>query len=259
MSSSEASLGESISQLREDAGLTVEQVAERTRIRATVIRAIENDDFSLSGGDVYAKGHLRSIAQVLKTDPAPLLARFDQAHGVPAPTVTEVFEAETSTQRERRGANWSAVMVAALVIAVGLVAVQVFRADSDGSRQTTVIDNPTPSISDRDDDASSPEPTESESQIAQAPPNEVVLKVTALPDAISWVQVSSADGSVLFEDNIGQGASKTFRDRKELSVVVGNAAGVTLNVNGSDLGTPGASGEVARVTFTPDDPSGAAG
>ena len=144
MSSGEASLGESIAQTRDDAGLTIEQVAERTRIRATVIRAIENDDFSLSGGDVYAKGHLRSIAQVLKTDPAPLLARFDEAHGVPAPTVTEVFEAETSTQRERRGANWSAVMAAALVIAVGLVAVQVFRADSDGSRQTTVIDNPTP-------------------------------------------------------------------------------------------------------------------
>jgi len=258
VSSGEASLGESIAQLRDDAGLTIEQVAERTRIRATVIRAIENDDFSLSGGDVYARGHLRSIAQVLKTDPAPLLARFDEAHGVPAPTVTEVFEAETSTQRERRGANWSAVMAAALVIAVGLVAVQVFRSDSDGSRQTTVIDNPTPSISERED-SSSPEPSESESQIAQVPPNEVVLKVSALPDAISWVQVSRADGSVLFEGNIGQGASKTFRDRKELSVVVGNAAGVTLNVNGSDLGTPGASGEVARVTFTPDDPSGAAG
>ena len=69
-----------------------------------------------------------------------------------------------------------------------------------------------------------------------------MLKVAALPDAISWVQVSRADGSVLFEDNIGQGASKTFRDRKELSVVVGNAAGVTLNVNGSDLRYTGSIG-----------------
>ena len=252
------SLGQTISAARSEAGLTIEQVSERTRIRGTVIRAIENDDFSLCGGDVYARGHVRSIAAVVGVDSVPLIAQFDAEHGVIPPTATEVFEAETSTTRERRAPNWSAVMAAALVIAVGLVAVQVFKSDSNGNRGTTTVANPTPSISERTTSQTSA-PEQQPTEVAQAPRDEVVLKVSALPDNLSWVQVSAADGAVLFSGTLAHGEAKTFRDHKELHVVVGNAAGVGLVVNGTDLGTPGSSGEVARLTFTPNDPEGSAG
>ena len=252
------SLGETIASARAAADLTVEQVSERTRIRATVVRAIENNEFSLCGGDVYVRGHLRSIAQTVGLDAAPLIAQYDAEHTSIVPTAAEVFEAETSTQRHRRGPNWSAVMAAALVAAVGLVAVQVFRADSDGSRPTKTIADPAASISEQPD-PTTPEPTAPETQVAQAPRDEVVLKVSALPDNVSWVQVSDRANVVLFTGNLAQSQSKTFRDPKQLKLVVGNAAGVELVVNGTDLGSPGASGEVARLTFTPDDPEGSAG
>lgn len=252
------SLGETIASARSGAGLTVEEVAERTRIRATVIRAIESDEFALCGGDVYARGHLRSIAHTIGIDPDPLVEQYDTEHTANVPTVAEVFEAETATQTRHRGANWSAVMAAALVVAVGVVGVQVFRADSDGSRQTTTIADPATSVSEEPSTTSSPEPTETETRVAQAP-EEVVLKISALPDAVSWIQVSDKNDAVLFDGNLAQGQSKTFRNAKALKVVIGNAAGVELTVNGSELGTPGASGEVVRLTFTPDDPEGSAG
>jgi cytoskeleton protein RodZ len=251
------SVGETISTARTKAGLSIAQVAERTRIRGTVVNAIEHDDFSLCGGDVYARGHLRSIANVVGTDAAPLVAEYDEAHAVVPPTATEVFEAETSTRRERRGANWSAVMAAALVVAVGLVTVQVFRADSDGSREPTNLANPAPTISDNEPSGEA-SPTETKTHVATAP-REVVLKVAALPNSTSWLQVTNSAGSVLFSANLSQGQSKTFRDKKALKVVVGNAAGVSLVVNGTDLGAPGASGEVAHLTFRPNDPEGSAG
>jgi cytoskeleton protein RodZ len=252
------SLGETIASARAAAGLTVEQVSERTRIRGTVVRAIENDEFSLCGGDVYVRGHLRAIAQTVGLDADPLIAQYDAEHTTSLPTAAEVFEAETSTQRRRRGPNWSAVMAAALVAAVGLVAVQVFRADSNGSRETTTVADPAAPISEATT-SSAPAPTESETPIAQAPRDEVDLKISALPDNLSWVQVSDRSDVVLFSGTLAQGQSKSFSDPKQLKVIVGNAAGVNLMVNGVDVGSPGASGEVARLTFTPNDPQGSAG
>lgn len=250
------SLGQSITAAREARGYTVAEVSERTRIRSTVIRAIENDSFDLCGGDVYARGHLRSIAAVVGLDPTPLVAQFDlNSQDVPV-AASEVFPGE-SGGRERKGANWSAAMAVALVIAVALVAVQVFRSGDDVPRDTTTIANPTTSAAPEPSvEPTDPEPNDS--QVAQAH-KEVLLKVAALPDNLSWVQVTNSEGRVLFSDNLAHGQAKTFRDRKALHLVLGNAAGVDLVVNGSDVGTPGASGEVARLTFTPDDPEGAAG
>ena len=44
-----------------------------------------------------------------------------------------------------------------------------------------------------------------------------------------------------------------------LDVVIGNAAGIQLVVNGSDLGAPGQPGEVLKLSFRPGDPDGSAG
>ena len=61
-------IGPELAAARRRLGLSVDQVAERTRIRPHVIEAIEIDDFSPCGGDFYARGHLRTLARVLGVD-----------------------------------------------------------------------------------------------------------------------------------------------------------------------------------------------
>ena len=56
------SIGESLADARRQAGLTISQVSQQTRIRESIIRDIEQGDFSTCGGDFYARGHIRSIA-----------------------------------------------------------------------------------------------------------------------------------------------------------------------------------------------------
>lgn len=58
---------------RLNAGLSLEQVSDVTKIRATLIDAIERDEFGGCGAAVYARGHVRAIAGVLGLDPAPLM------------------------------------------------------------------------------------------------------------------------------------------------------------------------------------------
>ena len=62
------SIGEDLADARRRAGLTVSQVSQQTRIRESIIRDIEQGDFTACGGDFYARGHIRSIAGVVGTD-----------------------------------------------------------------------------------------------------------------------------------------------------------------------------------------------
>jgi Helix-turn-helix domain len=78
-------IGGALAEARSEAGLTVDQVSQRTRIRATIIRAIERDDYDVCGGHFYARGHIRAIARVVGTDPAPLIEQYDTAHSSPPP------------------------------------------------------------------------------------------------------------------------------------------------------------------------------
>jgi cytoskeletal protein RodZ len=65
MSLENLTLGTEIRVARERAGFSVAKIAEITRIRETLIKDIESDQFESCGGNAYARGHIRTIAKVL--------------------------------------------------------------------------------------------------------------------------------------------------------------------------------------------------
>ncbi len=77
------SIGEVLAAARRQAGLTITQVSQRTRIRETIIRGIEEDDFAACGGDFYARGHIRAIARAAGVDGEPLVRQYDSSHRTP--------------------------------------------------------------------------------------------------------------------------------------------------------------------------------
>jgi cytoskeletal protein RodZ len=76
-------IGETLAQARQQAGLTVAQVSARTRIRETIIRGIEDDDYSAWWRRLLRAGHIRAIAKVIGTDSEPLICEYDAAHRTP--------------------------------------------------------------------------------------------------------------------------------------------------------------------------------
>ncbi len=63
-------VGEALAEARGQAGLTVTEVSQRTRIRETIIRGIEGNDYSACGGDFSARADIRSIAEAVGADPS---------------------------------------------------------------------------------------------------------------------------------------------------------------------------------------------
>jgi len=66
-------LGEVLAAKRGERGLTIEQAAAATRIRAHYLSALESDELERLVAPVYAKGHLRTYARFLGLDPEPLV------------------------------------------------------------------------------------------------------------------------------------------------------------------------------------------
>ena len=269
------SIGQTLAAARREAGLSIDDVSAKTRLRATVVRAIENDDFSLCGGDFYARGHLRTLASIVGADPVALLAEYDANIVNPddVPVASQVFETETAgrslTRRtERHAPNWgAAAAVMVLVAIIAFAGVQLLKGGNDhGSRlaSTGSIEPSTPVSPSPDVTTVTPSDTPSTSTPATTPPSSavaeagvhIVLKVT---NAKCWVLATGSNGATLWQGTMNPGDSHTFDDSQRISLKLGNAPATDLTVNGVDIGAPPSSTSVASVSFGPGDPTLAQG
>ncbi|MER5944212.1 MULTISPECIES: RodZ domain-containing protein [unclassified Streptomyces] len=256
---SSPSIGRALRQARLDAGLTVEDVTNATRVRIAIVQAIEADNFAPCGGDVYARGHIRTLAKAVHLDPAPLLAQYDASHGGrPAPTpAAPLFEAER-IRPERRGPNWTAAMVAAIVAVVGFVGFTAFKGGDDGGKSAVAEGGSTPTSdkttpTPKTDKPKDPKPEPSDSAIAAVPQDKVTVQVSAA-DGRSWIAAKDHNGRFLFDGLLKQGDTKTFQDSEKINLVLGDAGAIDLYVNGKKIEDDWQPGAVERLTYTKGDP-----
>ncbi|MET9015581.1 helix-turn-helix domain-containing protein [Streptomyces olivaceoviridis] len=255
------SVGRALQQARIAAGLTVDDVSTATRVRIAIVRAIEADDFAPCGGDVYARGHIRTLARAVHLDPEPLIAQYDAEHGGrPAPTpAAPLFEAER-IRPERRGPNWTAAMVAAIVVVIGFVGFTAFKgggASGDAKSQVAEGQSPTPgkspSPTPKKDKPATPTGEPSDSAIAAAPQDKVTVQVSA-PNGRSWISAKDHNGRMLYDGLLKKGESKTFQDSSKINLILGDAGAIELYVNGKKIEDTFRPGAVERLTYTKGDP-----
>jgi cytoskeleton protein RodZ len=72
------SAGQMLSEARTARGMSLDDLAQITKLRASILSAMEQDDFSHCGGLVYARGQLRAMAPVLGLDPEDLVEAFNR-------------------------------------------------------------------------------------------------------------------------------------------------------------------------------------
>ncbi|MEI7032966.1 helix-turn-helix domain-containing protein [Streptomyces pratensis] len=251
------SIGRALQQARVAAGLTAEEVSSSTRVRIPIVHAIEQDDFSRCGGDVYARGHIRTLARAVGLDPEPLVEEYDADHGGrPAPTpAAPLFEAERIRSEPRRP-NWNAAMAAAIVVVVGFVGFTLFSGDDEPASTAQVAEGSEPDEATAEPTAtkpSDPKPAPSESAIAAAPRDKVTVKLSATRDE-SWISAKDHNGRMLFDGLLLKGESKTFQDEERIDLVLGNAGVIELFVNGKEVQDRFATGQVERLSYTKGDP-----
>jgi cytoskeletal protein RodZ len=244
------SIGDTLAEARRQAGLTVTQVSQRTRIRETIIRGIEQGDFSACGGDFYARGHIRSIAAVVGADPGPLIREYDETHGAPeAIRAADVFEPSTPIKiKERRSLNWSVAMILALLIVLAYGGYRLASGSSPSHNRGGTAAATLPSPGHSRSPSPSATPSATPTQPASAASRQVVIQLSAVEDC--WVFLSDDRGNTIYSGVIPAGSSQTWKERHTVSLRLGNPAGVVLTVNGKKQSTGGTTQPVT-LSFGP--------
>jgi transcriptional regulator with XRE-family HTH domain len=231
-------IGPELAAARERLRLSVDQLAERTRIRAHVIEAIEIDDFAPCGGDFYARGHLRTLARVLGVDVTPLLATYDDRHADAPIDPRRVFEAELASGRHgpirgvKGGANWSVVVAAVMTVVLAWSIARLVM-DSPGS-----VTPSSPSLAD-----GSAGLTSGGQQAAAVP-----VQVTAAGGG-AHVVVRDGTGKVVFTGSLAFGQSKTLQVSPPVRIQTTDGS-LEVSVDGQDHGAIGQTGKPAQDVFT---------
>jgi len=242
-------IGPELAAARRRVGLSVDQLAERTRIRPHVIESIEVDDFAPCGGDFYARGHLRTLARVLGKDPAPMLAQFDERYATAPINARRVFEAELATGMTGSmrgtvgGPNWALLVGVVLVLVMTWGVVRLF-----ASEPPELLQSPAPVLN-GSAGVDAPGTASGGSAVAPAPVGKPVrLTLVGAQDG-SKVVVRDGSGEVVWAGEIVLGEKRTIKAVPPVTVKARDAGALEARVNGHDKGALGELGQPGRRTF----------
>jgi cytoskeleton protein RodZ len=250
-------------------GLTVEQAAAQSKIKLSVLEAIES---SQTGEipSVYLRGHIRHYALFLGIDPQKIDRQMEHVSGV-EPDVRSVFEVRP---RQRDADKW--LKATSYLVASALVATLAWQFTHEavrysqssphlnasmasvemlGMAEERLAEEGLPEEGLAGHDAGSPAsgqplPVINGDKGQSAVPADATQHLKIKTSADTWIEVLDAAGLHLEMDLLRAGTSREYRGKAPFSVMLGRASAVEVWFNGQevDLATH-TRGNVARITL----------
>lgn len=239
--------GSRLRRQREQSGLSEQQVAGQLNLDATIVQALELNDYSALGAPVFVRGHLRRYATLLGADAAQIIAAYDRSSAGLAPP-TLVPRAREEMQPVRRRSPWPRVAAAAAVLVVAGGAIAWLAAGGWRTVFTSFSSDPEPQASAAPSSVAAP----AVSAAVPAPAGRVSVGFAFTAD--SWIEVYDAAGRTVVYDLGKAGTQRVASGTPPLSVTLGNAPAVAMDVNGRRIAVPApeAGGTVAHFAIDAD-------
>jgi len=256
--------GEYLRREREQRGISLASIFEATRVPRNCLEALERDDYETLPHPTFVKGYIKSYCRHLGLDETDAVLRYELylRESSERPQRNEhslsIVKAETSSSLSGNSRNIY------ILIGVGLLMIVLFYMVSPGGGGRATAPEPVAAASDdatagRDAAAKAEAVPETEKKAAQpARPGPVAAeeavrktarpghRLTARATEEVWIQVS-VDGDEPVDVLLKEGEAAAWEAEDGFSLVVGNAGGVSLTLDGEDLGPLGKSGHVAHL------------
>ncbi len=246
-------IGAQLRTAREANSLSIATLAERTRVPARTLAAIERNDQSALPPHPFARGFVRSYAEELDLDPEQVARDFfaqfpEQPDSSRAPVLRELPDVSWQPPSQWMG---MATAVAILLVVVAAAVVLGRRSDPTpppGSVGTTGTSAATPVPTAAPPVAPTPavQPDRTAAPAIAAPPAPGAITVVLSLTGPCWV-AATVDGRRTIYQILQPGERHTLVAEREMTIRFGNAGAVAWTINGRDPGTPGANGAVRDV------------
>ena len=242
------SLGEFMQGARESAGLSIDELSDRTSIRAGLLREIENNNFIHCGGDTYARGHLRNIAAVISVDAQTLIDLYNNEHSSEVRKIHDLLVENNVTKipTERKTVSWKSLAIASIVVLAAIAGGQVIISNSKTTVTPTVSTSPTATAV----PSAEPSPTSTQNETTEAVSSvsgELTLTISAARGNSNIDVVIG--GASLYKGPLFQGETKSFSSPNSISIYLSNAGDLDLTLNGEKIAPLGVRNQEIRKTF----------
>src|SRR5215831_12848719 len=287
-----AAVGAYLRALRERQGVSIDEIARSTRVLHHYLEALESDDLASLPAPVFAKGFIRAYCQALgvpadeaitlyeqravhserrpvhleqrtshvrenvKAPPAPLPPPPSPPTLLPPPAPAQ--QARTAAIERRDNRSRGAVLISfVLLVVMGAalyavtLALQSGRDEVDGATATQVA--ATPAV--EPVQALTPEPATSEPAHAPVAASGAIAstyRLVARTTETTWIRVRTEDGRTT-EETIPPNEVREWVSNGPFVLTIGNAGGVSFELNGRPVPRLGASGAVISRMVLPAD------
>lgn len=266
------SIGERLRAGRERSGLSVAAAAEKLHLDPKVIEALEADRFAEVGASVYVRGHLKRYADFVGEPGAELVSMYSTRESrANAPDLTQAPHPERRADPRRLMTPLVALGSAAVLFG----AIWWVLAGSRGAGPSAPLAQTSPVVSGDlapvpqaleatpatletsapvvaaartvTPGPAAPAPAPSPAPVKAQPAREISLRLELTTD--SWVEVYDSRDQRLFYDVASAGSVQSVTGIGPLRVVLGNAAGVSVEVDGQAREIPAGAGDGEGARF----------
>lgn len=235
-------LGTDLRNAREHAGLSLQDLAARTRIPQRTLRAIEENDFDNVPPGIFARSFIRTYAQEVGVDPAEAVAQYRsmtepvvEPSDEPEPEVVEQRIPWRSFVRELSefGQRWGYALIAVALL-IGLIGVN--RYGSEDGQPEAVAAEPAPRIE---------PPADSPTPVATTGGG---IQIAMRAQAPCWVR-AVVDGQMAFARLMQPGETETLSGQRDITIRVGDPAALSYSINGRSGQPLGSAKQAVTVRF----------
>jgi cytoskeleton protein RodZ len=226
---------------REGRGLTVLQAAEKLHVDPRVVEALESEDFAVLGAEVYVRGHLRRYAEAVGESPTALQELYSGGSQAARPDLTRIprGEAQPPASRLLLPALLALVCLAIAGLVWWLLTLPAEKAQPLSAAPPPIADLAAGDAAGASDGAAE-QPRAATDHTALAVTNSTVpaggqARLELTFSAVSWVEISDANGRRLLAGLIDAGSERALNGTPPLRVVLGNAPAVALRLNGQPV------------------------
>jgi hypothetical protein len=221
---------------RERLGLSLRDVADRTRIRVAILDAIENQDAERLPPAIFTRGFVKAYAREVGLDPQTTAAHY-AALVAPSTAPGDHVLPDVGLTDSLSERDSSSLVTAALIVAAGLV---------------FVLINPwTPSPPSADKDASATAVATTGETRATRPgvPRTPNMRIDLAPRGPCWIE-ATADGDLVIYKLLNAGDRYAIEGYEDLVLKVGDPSALVYAINGTQGRPLGPAGRPATVHMT---------
>ncbi len=236
-----AEIGSTLREARMRERIDISEVETRTKIRAKYLRAIENEEWDLLPGPVYAKSFLRTYGDFLGLDSRMLIDEFKRRYERPSDNeIRPAASIARERERRRRSPRFPSWAPIALVVVVIVGVLYAVGSATESGPNSTSGHQPAHRRRHRVVVPTKPQ--------APAKPTSVTLQL--VPTGTVYVCLVNGSGAKLInERTFTTGETIPTQTAPSLLLTLGNAA-VQMKVNGKPVPVA-ASANAIRLLLTP--------